>query len=234
MRIEFTQKEKDLIKPLLEERYKDEESDNDILNDNYYKNLHNSIPKLINNILQNKPFLLTQYDKTNIQSCINPELGTIYNNQFIKKTHKEAIEWINVSQSVMSKIQKIDILESILCKVNKKYTPNQFFKISDLINSLRKCETLILSKYNDTYFYKVRFVKKNHDIFQIELSDTLEIEYKKFTKSSKSINSKDLRNRNVKLFSKEEALKEIQDSEFVPKIQNKNTFDFIIKILSGE
>jgi len=234
MKIELTQEEKCLLIPLLEELYKVEESDEDISNDNYYKNLHNSILILKNKILQNKPFSLTQYDKTNIQSCINPELNKLYDNQFIKKTQKEAIEWINVSPSVMSTIQTIDKLESILCRVDKKFKPSQFFKIFDLINSLRNCENLILSKYNDSYYYKVKFVNKNHNIFQIALSNTLVLEYRNFTKSTKKNNSIDLKNRNVNLFSKEKALKEIRHSGYIPKVQNKNTFDFIVKILSGE
>ena len=232
MKIEFTQEEKDILLPLLEERYELEKSDEDILNDNYFNNLHCSIQLLKNKLIQSKPFSLTKYDKTNIQSCINPEIGKLSEDQFILKKNKDAIEWLNIKPSKKEITRKIDLLEFILTKIEKKYKPAKYFEIFDLIDSLKKCEKLILSKYNDTYIYKVRFVKKNNYIFQIELSNALELEYKRFTKSSKTLNSIDLRNRNVDLFSREEALKEIQNSEFVPQVQNRKTVDFIIKVLS--
>ena len=235
MEIEFTQAEKNCLIPLLKNRFEEEKKlDTDFKESPFYKKLNKSLENLIDKMLLNEPVKLTKNYCLNIRSCINPELDILLENQFIKKSSKEAIEWINIQKTNLVILEKIDILESIFLKADKKYKPRQYFEIFELINSLKCCKNIILSKCNNSYFYKIRFVKKNYDIFQIELSNILNLEYKRFSKSTKIENSKDLMNKNVNLYTKEEALSEILKSDFVLKAQNKNTFDFIIKILSEE
>lgn len=233
MRIIITQVEMNYLNSLISLRLKQDEeylkSNSSFIN--AIKSTIKSLKSISNKLTIHNPIDFTFNESIAIQSCINPELQNLFEIDFLQEKPKEAIEWLNIDPSILDIINNIDILESVLSKINKKYKSKQYFKIFELIESLTNCEKVILSKC-DSYFYKIRFVKNNYDIFQIGLTNVLNIENQKFGKSTKTKNSNDLRNTNVSLLSKDQALYELSIRDLNNKYLNKNTLDFVIKILS--
>jgi len=175
--INFTEKEKDLIRKTLVQR--NESYQENKVPEQFGRRLKETLEKSDSNIDE----CYSKNDMTLITSCIN-EFLTPYENRIGFYFNLPSIKFTALSAQEEEEIELFDVCFSILEKTGYRKSKTRFLKVLDKIEKLKNSERIYLSRTDKKDIYKIAFFNKN-ELMQWGLDSKVDLIHEEFIKKTK-------------------------------------------------